>query len=125
MKEKAKDDAKKRIKEYNKRKAKTEKQITRPHRPSMIETIRSRIIGGSMSNLSNLGQAPAPRTSYSAIISGGTMTGNRNLGTVQRKILANKNNRLGTNDDEFKVNFFSRKLSSRLIVVIKFVDKRN
>lgn len=104
MKEKAKEDAKKRVKEYNKRKAKTEKHVTRTPRPSMIATIRSRIIGGSMSNLSNIGQNPAPRTSYSAIISGGTIAGNRNMSTVQRKILANKNNRLGTIDDDFKVN---------------------
>lgn len=70
----------------------------------MIETLKYRIKSGSMSNLSGIGAAP-PRTSFSAIVSGGTVTGKREMGTVQRKALANKNNRLGgaAEDDDFKV----------------------
>lgn len=56
-----------------------------------------------MSNLSNIGGPQQPRTSFSAIVSGGTISGSRKMGTVQRKALANKNNRLGTIDDDFKV----------------------
>lgn len=65
-----------------------------------------------MSNLSNIGPS-VPRTSFSAIVSGGTMTGNRNMGTVQRKALANKNNRLGNavEEDDFKVRNITTKKS--------------
>lgn len=68
----------------------------------MIETLKYRIKSGSMSNLSNIGTS-VPRTSFSAIVSGGTMTG-RNMGTVQRKALA-KSSRLGNTveEDDFKV----------------------
>lgn len=111
MKEKAKKDAEKRIKEFNKKQAKAEltaeklqKRVSKDYKPSMIETLKYRIKSGSMSNLSNLGPQ-APRTSFSAIVSGGTISGPRNMGTVQRKALANKNNRLGNVEDEFKVSF--------------------
>lgn len=72
----------------------------------MIETLKYRIKSGSMSNLSSIGPS-VPRTSFSAIVSGGTMTGSRNMGTVQRKALANKSTRLGNTveEDDFKVLF--------------------
>ncbi|KAF7278685.1 SAM_USH1G_HARP domain-containing protein Sans [Rhynchophorus ferrugineus] len=110
MKEKAKENAKKRIKEYNKRKAKSEhmqekleRRQTKDYRPSMINTIKARIKSGSMSNLSNL--PPERRNTFSNLVMGGTVKGSKTMGTVQRKILANKNsNRLGQNDDDdFKV----------------------
>ncbi|XP_030751880.1 Usher syndrome type-1G protein homolog [Sitophilus oryzae] len=109
MKEKAKENAKKRVKEYNKRKAKTEhiqekleRRQTKDYKPSMINTIKARIKSGSMTNLSNL--PPERRTTFSNLVMGGTVKGNKTMGTVQRKILANKNNRLGQNDeDDFKV----------------------
>ncbi|KAJ8956702.1 hypothetical protein NQ318_014057 [Aromia moschata] len=44
------------------------------------------------------------RNTYSAIISGGTMTGKGSISTVQRRILASRNNRLGQIDDDFKVS---------------------
>lgn len=56
-----------------------------------------------MSNLLNESQ-PDRRSTYSAIVSGGTVVGRGNMSTVQRKILANKNNRLGSTDDDFKVS---------------------
>lgn len=111
LQEKAKEDAKKRIKEFHKKRAKLderndklERRKSRDYRPSMIETLRSRIIGGSMSNLANIGTNER-RNTYSAIINGGTMTsGKGSMSSVQRKILASKNNRLGQIDDEFKVS---------------------
>lgn len=98
--------------EFNKKQAKAEhhaeklqKRVSKDYKPSMIETLKYRIKSGSMSNLSAIGQAPVhPRTSFSAIVSGGTISGARNMGTVQRKALANKSNRLGTVEDEFKVS---------------------
>lgn len=80
---------------------KLERRKSRDYRPTMMETLRSRIIGGSMSNLANIGTNDR-RNTYSAIINGGTMTGKASMSSVQRKILANKN-RLGQIDDEFKV----------------------
>ncbi|XP_060522988.1 pre-mRNA splicing regulator USH1G isoform X2 [Cylas formicarius] len=110
MKEKAKESAKKRIKEYNKRKAKTEqlhekleRRKTKEYKPSMINTIKQRIKSGSMSNLSNV--PPERRNTFSDIVMGGTVKGTRPMGTVQRKILANKNSRLGQMaDDDFKIS---------------------
>ncbi|KAH1026213.1 hypothetical protein HUJ05_010763 [Dendroctonus ponderosae] len=108
MKEKAKENAKKRIKTYNKHKAKSEhmhekleKKQTKDYRPSMINTIKARIKSGSMSNLSNL---PAERrNTFSNLVMGGTVKGSKTMGTVQRKIMA-KGNRLSTqNEDDFKV----------------------
>lgn len=110
MQDKAKESAKKRVKNFNKQMAKqehlNEKQERRKYkdnRPSMISTLRSKIIGGSMSNLLN-DNPTERRNTYSAIISGGSVTGRGNMSTVQRRILANKNNRLGQVDDEFKVS---------------------
>lgn len=66
---------------------------------SMISTIRKKMKSGSMTNLNE--QGLAPRNSFSALVSGGTVSRNM-AGTVQRKVFANKNrNNLG--DDEFKV----------------------
>ncbi|KAJ8970248.1 hypothetical protein NQ317_017610 [Molorchus minor] len=79
-----------------------ERRKSKDYRPSMMETLRSRIIGGSMSNLAAMNTLDR-RNTYSAIISGGTMTGKGSMSTVQRKILANKN-RLGQIDDDFKVS---------------------
>nr|CAI5832712.1 unnamed protein product [Callosobruchus analis] len=90
MQEKAKEDAKKRL---ERRKSKPD------HRPSMIETLRSRM---GVPSLSGTGTVER-RSTYSSLISGGTMTGKGTMSSVQRKILANKNSRLGTIDDEFKV----------------------
>lgn len=71
------------------------------HRPSMIETLKTRIKSGSMSNLANLGPAP-PRNSFSAIVGNGTVSGTRNMGSVQRRVLASRTTRAGF-DDDFKV----------------------
>lgn len=70
----------------------------------MINTIKARIKSGSMSNLSSL--PPERRNTFSNLVMGGTVKASKTMGTVQRKILANKNNnRLGQNDDDdFKVN---------------------
>lgn len=112
LKEKAKKDAEKRIKDYNKRQAKADAQAQKYQKrsmndynksSSMINTLKLRIKSGSMSNLSAT-TATAPRNSFSAIISGGTLSGFKGVtGTVQRKILANKN-KLATNDDDFKIS---------------------
>ncbi|CAG9774004.1 unnamed protein product [Ceutorhynchus assimilis] len=98
MKEKAKENAKKRLKNYNKHKAKTEqieRRQTKEYKPSMINTIKARIKSGSMSNLSNL--PPERRNTFSNLVMGGTVKGTKTMGTVQRRILANKNN-------EFKIS---------------------
>ncbi|KAF5306861.1 hypothetical protein FQA39_LY00091 [Lamprigera yunnana] len=112
MKEKAKKDAEKRIKDFNKRQAKADAQAQKYQKristdysksSSMINTLRDRIKSGSMSNLSVI-QPTAPRNSFSAIIGGGTLSGFKGVtGTVQRKILANKN-KLASNDDDFKIS---------------------
>ncbi|CAH0564413.1 unnamed protein product [Brassicogethes aeneus] len=110
LQEKAKKDAKKRIEEYNKHKEKTdqkrekeERRMSKEYRPSMMQTLRSRMKSGSTSNLTNIG-APAPRQSFSNLLSGGTLT-NRHMGTVQKRILANQKNRLGNqNEEEFKIS---------------------
>ncbi|XP_050298710.1 pre-mRNA splicing regulator USH1G isoform X2 [Anthonomus grandis grandis] len=109
MKEKAKENAKKRIKNYNKQKAKTEyfhdKLERRQSKPSMINTIKARIKSGSMSNLANLPSERKTNT-FSNLVMGGTIKASKNIGTVQRKILANKNNRMGgqNDDNDFKVS---------------------
>ncbi|VEN46065.1 unnamed protein product [Callosobruchus maculatus] len=108
MQEKAKEDAKKRVKEFTKRMQKQEqmhekleRRKSKPdHRPSMIETLRSRM---GVPSLSGTGTVER-RSTYSSLISGGTMTGKGTMSSVQRKILANKNSRLGTIDDEFKIS---------------------
>jgi hypothetical protein len=81
---------------------KIEKRETRNHRPSMIETLKTRIKSGSMSNLANLGPQP-PRGSFSAIVGNGTLSGMKNMGSVQKKALA-RASRVGF-DDDFKVFF--------------------
>lgn len=109
MKEKAKENAKKIAKNYAKHKAKMEqmqekmeRRQTKDYRPSMINTIKARIKSGSMSNLSNL--PPERRNTYSNLVMRGTVKGDKAMGTVQRRILASKNNRLGGhNEDDFKV----------------------
>ncbi|CAG9835932.1 unnamed protein product [Diabrotica balteata] len=107
MQDKAKEEAKKRVKNFNKQMAKQEKQNEklerRKSKPSMMSTLKSRFIGGSMSSLA-VDNQPERRSTYSSIISGGTVTGKGNMSTVQRKILANKNNRLGQNGEEFRVS---------------------
>ena len=70
----------------------------------MIETLKTRIKSGSMTNLANLGPAP-PRNSFSAIVGNGTVSGARNMGSVQRRILAGRTSR-ATFDDDFKVSLF-------------------
>ncbi|RZC31847.1 Ankryin repeat domain containing protein, partial [Asbolus verrucosus] len=107
MKDKAKKESEKRLKEFNEMQLKKEqaqkkmeKRMMKGHRPSVIETIYSKMKSGSMSNLTNLG-SPAPRTSFSAIVSNGTVS--RNVGSVQRKVLASRTSRAGF-DDDFKVS---------------------
>ncbi|XP_031353769.1 Usher syndrome type-1G protein homolog isoform X2 [Photinus pyralis] len=111
MKEKAKKDAEKRIKNFNKRQAKADAQAQKYQKrtlneytkPSMINTLRHRIKSGSMSNLSVTAQPQPAKNSFSALVSGGTLSGLKSVtGTVQRKILANKNKL--ANDDDFKVS---------------------
>lgn len=81
---------------------KMERRQTKDYRPSMINTIKARIKSGSMSNLSNL--PPERRNTYSNLVMRGTVKGDKAMGTVQRRILASKNNRLGGhNEDDFKV----------------------
>ncbi|XP_017783952.1 PREDICTED: Usher syndrome type-1G protein homolog [Nicrophorus vespilloides] len=108
MKEKAKKDAEKRIKEFSKRQAKAnhnerliKKQNSKEYKPSLVSTLRMKMKSGSMSNLSNGGQT-MPRNSFSAIVSGGTVSRNVNS-TVQRKVLANKL-RNNNDDDDFKIS---------------------
>ncbi|XP_066258299.1 ankyrin repeat and SAM domain-containing protein 4B-like isoform X1 [Euwallacea similis] len=110
MKEKAKENAKKIAKNYNKHKAKMEhthekmeRRQTKDYRPSMINTIKSRLKSGSMSNLSNI--PPDRRNTFSNLVGGGTVKGSKTMGTVQRRIMANKNNRLGgQNEEDFKIS---------------------
>lgn len=78
----------------------------------MINTLRSRIKSGSTSNLTNVGNA-APRNSFSAIVSGGTMS--RNVtSTVQKKALANKF-KSAIPEDDFKVNLLKTSLKNMLL----------
>lgn len=73
------------------------------HKPSMIENIRSRIIGGSSSNMNS--NAPEKRNTYSSIISGGSVMSKGNISTVQRKILERKSHKSAQDeDDDFKVS---------------------
>lgn len=112
MKEKAKKDAEKRIKNFNKRQAKADAQaqkyqkrtLNEYNKPSsMMNTLRLKIKSGSMSNLTVTAQSQPPKNSFSALVSGGTLSGLKGVtGTVQRKILANKNKL--ANDDDFKVS---------------------
>ena len=70
---------------------------------SVISTLKNRIKSGSMSNLtaSNVNYV-APRNSFSAIVSGGTMS--RSVtSTVQRKAMASKNRLDNVMEDDFKV----------------------
>ncbi|KAL1494087.1 hypothetical protein ABEB36_009740 [Hypothenemus hampei] len=101
MKEKAKENSKKRLKNYNKYRAKVETK--EPSRPSMIHTIKARIKSGSMSNLSNL--PPERRNTFSNLVMGGTVKGGKTMGSVQKKIMASKSSRLlpGQNDEDFKI----------------------
>ncbi|XP_063916982.1 pre-mRNA splicing regulator USH1G [Zophobas morio] len=109
LRDKAKKDSEKCIKKFNKRQVKKEKdqekleqrKIKAP-RPSVIETLKTRIKSGSMTNLANLGPAP-PRNSFSAIVGNGTVSGARNMGSVQRRILAGRTSR-ATFDDDFKIS---------------------
>ncbi|XP_074036043.1 SAM_USH1G_HARP domain-containing protein Sans [Leptinotarsa decemlineata] len=109
LQDKAKKDAKKKMEKFKegimKREQKIEKlerRKSKDYRPSVISTLKSRITGGSTSNLAQETQDERRKT-FSAIINGGSLTGKGNLSTVERKIRANKN-RLGQNDDEFKVS---------------------
>ncbi|CAG9856370.1 unnamed protein product [Phyllotreta striolata] len=107
LQEKAKEDSKKRVKEFNKRKLKQdqlrEKQAKKQNQPSMLSTLRKKIVGGSMSNL--LADDPYDRRhTFSSIVSGGTVTSRGTTSSVHRKILSNKNNRLGQIEDDFKVS---------------------
>ncbi|KAF5302068.1 hypothetical protein FQR65_LT08618 [Abscondita terminalis] len=110
FKDKAKKDMEKRIKEYNKRQAKQDAQAQKYNKrgndfnkpSSLINTMKLRIKSGSMTDLRASGPI-APRPSFSAIISGGTVSGFKGVtGTVHRKILANKNKL--ANDDDFKIS---------------------
>lgn len=77
-----------------------EKKTQRTQKPSVIETLKSRMKSGSMSNLAQIGN-DAPRNSFSALVSGNTMSA-KNRSTLMRK-LQNRNNKLA-NDDDFKVS---------------------
>lgn len=115
MKEKAKKESEKRIKEFNKWQAKQglkqEKMEKKIHKNtlqqtksmSMIETLKFRIKSGSMSNLSGIGQT-VPRNSFSALVNGNTMSSGtgRTMSTIQRKVFAR--NRLANLDDDFKIS---------------------
>ncbi|XP_018326475.1 Usher syndrome type-1G protein homolog [Agrilus planipennis] len=107
LKEKAKKDAEKKIKEFNKRQAKADaqaqkyqKKVIGDYKPSVMNTLKMRIKSSSVSNLS----APAstvPR--FSTMVSGGTVTSHKGVsGTVQRKILSK--NRYASTDDDFKIS---------------------
>ncbi|KAG5898905.1 hypothetical protein JTB14_000153 [Gonioctena quinquepunctata] len=107
LQEKAKKAAKKKMEKFHKgmikREVMIEKIERRKSKTSVIDTIKSRIIGGSMSSLAQEAQEER-RNTFSALISGGSVNGKGSLSTVQRKIRANKNNRLGQHDEEFKVS---------------------
>lgn len=82
---------------------KVEKKKNRDYKPSMIESIRSRIISGSMSNLNS--RTADKRNTYSSIISGGNVASKGSMSTVQRKILEKKFIKTTQNeDDDFKVS---------------------
>ncbi|XP_045476823.1 Usher syndrome type-1G protein homolog [Harmonia axyridis] len=104
MKDKAKKDSEKRVKVYQKLKSKNEemqeRQVKKTQKTSVIETLKSRIKSGSMSNLSQVG-TEAPRNNFSTLVSGNTIS-SKNRSTLQRK-LVNRNNKLA-NDDEFKIS---------------------
>lgn len=111
LQERAKEDAKKQLKRYNNHKKKAEekrekqeRRLSKDYRPSMMQTIRMKM-SGSTSNLATQGTV-TPRHTFSKLLSGGTISGNKQIGTVQKMILANKNNRLAglnNDDDDFKV----------------------
>lgn len=76
----------------------------------MIESIRSRIIGGSMSNLNS--QNTDKRNNYSSIVNGGSVASKGNMSTVQRKILEKKFNKSAqSEEDDFKVSKTNYNLS--------------
>ncbi|KRT86887.1 Ankyrin repeat-containing protein, partial [Oryctes borbonicus] len=109
MKEKAKKDAEKRIKEFNKRQAKMEtqdnklqKRQAKEYKISMITTLKNRIKSSSVSNLNNTGSSPIPRTSFSAIVSGGTVS-RMYTSPVQKKTMQMKNKYIQPEND-FKVS---------------------
>ncbi|KAK9688308.1 SAM domain (Sterile alpha motif) [Popillia japonica] len=109
MKERAKKDAEKRIKEYNKRQAKMEtndsklqKRQAKEYKLSMISTLKNRMKSSSVSNLTNTGTTPIPRTSFSAIVSGGTVS-RMYTSPVQKKAMASKH-KLAQPEDDFKIS---------------------
>ncbi|XP_019868088.1 Usher syndrome type-1G protein homolog [Aethina tumida] len=112
LQERAKEDAKKQLKRYNNHKKKAEekrekqeRRLSKDYRPSMMQTIRMKM-SGSTSNLATQ-VTVTPRHTFSKLLSGGTISGNKQIGTVQKMILANKNNRLAglnNDDDDFKIS---------------------
>lgn len=85
---------------------KIERRKSKDYKPSMMESLRSRIIGGSMSNLN--ATLPEKRGTYSSIVGGGSVMAKGGMSTVQRKILEKKFNKSSQNEDEdFKVGIES------------------
>ncbi|KAL3274448.1 hypothetical protein HHI36_015836 [Cryptolaemus montrouzieri] len=108
MMEKAKAESEKRIKKYNKNQAKkeqTQEKLEKEQKvpkTSIMQTLRLKKKSGSMSNLSNLGST-ASRNSFSAIVSGNTISSGKSLSTIQKKVLS-RNNRLANMEEDFKVS---------------------
>lgn len=97
---------KKRMTKQEQLSEKVERRKSRDYKPSMMESLRSRIVGGSMSNL-NVG-VPEKRNTYSSLVSGGSVTSKSTMSSVQKKILEKKFIRTAQNeDDEFKVSVIS------------------
>lgn len=81
---------------------KIERRKGKDYKPSMIESLRSRFIGGSMTNLN--ATLPEKRNTYSSIIGGGSVMSKGNMSTVKKKILEKKFIKSSHNEDEdFKV----------------------
>lgn len=78
---------------------KIEKRKGKDYKPSMIETIRSRL-GGSMSNLT--ASTPEKKSNYSSIINGNNSP-KGNISTVQRRIEKKFIKTANHEDDDFKV----------------------
>ncbi|KAK9883455.1 hypothetical protein WA026_001633 [Henosepilachna vigintioctopunctata] len=102
MREKAEKMSEKRVKKFNKIQIKKEQEEEKLERKgqkkSKIETLKSKMKSGSMSNLSKVGTVPS-RTSFSAIVNGNTLSSGKMLSTIQRKVLS-KNNRLANMEDD-------------------------
>ncbi|GJQ81829.1 hypothetical protein Trydic_g368 [Trypoxylus dichotomus] len=81
---------------------KLQKRQAKEYKVSMITTLKNRMKSSSVSNLTNAGSGPVPRTSFSAIVSGGTVS-RMYQSPLQKKAMQNKNKYIQPEDD-FKIS---------------------